>query len=212
MTEKVGSVYQRKPYFVFVILLKGGSEVDKVGKSWLSSKYRGVPHNNVEGKFYDSHFIDYKGYYIEVRISDYTPPPSGTSYRHWRAGNGIMLVFDLSNQDSFDMINDYLEDSFRGCITSAVKLLIGNKSDKKDTIDRDQIHRYASKHGLKYMETSAETGDGVNKAFEYLLDRMIEKNLKKGLEEEEKDDPVNMEQNEVVGKKEKKKALACSFV
>ena len=46
-------------------------------------------------------------------------------------------------------------------------------------IDKSEMNKFEKENGIKIMEVSAKTGDGIDKAFEYIIQKLIENNEKK---------------------------------
>ena len=90
----------------------------------------------------------------------------------FQKAQGVMVVFDVTNQKSFDDLKFWL-DSVKTHIYDddyVPIVIIGNKIDlqkrvvqKKDAID------FAEKNNYHYYETSAKTGDGVDNAIKELV-------------------------------------------
>ena len=90
----------------------------------------------------------------------------------FQKAQGVMVVFDVTNQKSFDDLKFWL-DSIKTHIYDDDYIpivIIGNKIDlqkrvvqKKDAID------FAEKNHYHYYETSAKTGDGVDNAIKELV-------------------------------------------
>ena len=84
-----------------------------------------------------------------------------------RAAVGVLLVFDITNKSSFengipkmlDLIQP--DDDMR-------MILVGNKADAEDRrkVTRRQAEEFAANLGVLYFETSAVTGQNVQKVFE----------------------------------------------
>ena len=56
-----------------------------------------------------------------------------------------------------------------------------NKCDltEERQIDKNEISKFEKENGIKIMEVSAKTGNGIDKAFEYIIEKLINKNEKK---------------------------------
>ena len=48
---------------------------------------------------------------------------------YYRGADGIVIVYDVGNKDSFRHINDWLNEVNRYAPETTIKLLVGNKSD-----------------------------------------------------------------------------------
>jgi len=53
-------------------------------------------------------------------------------------------------------------------------ILLGNKSDLERQVDRAEAEDLAKRLGCDYLETSAKTGDNVEKAFKYIAKACVE--------------------------------------
>ena len=60
--------------------------------------------------------------------------------------------------------------------TNIIKMLVGNKIDQEDSreITRDERARFARKHSMLFIEASARTREGVQIAFEELVQKVNE--------------------------------------
>jgi small GTP-binding protein len=86
---------------------------------------------------------------------------------YFRSAAAALIVFDLTNRNSFLNISEWLE-SFRSANSEKAALfLVGNKTDLRDmrAVEREDAEKWAAEHGAQYFETSARTGDGVSDVF-----------------------------------------------
>nr|BAG81978.1 small GTPase Rab27 [Doryteuthis pealeii] len=94
----------------------------------------------------------------------------------FRDAMGFLLLFDLTSEQSFMNTRNWLTQlqTHAYCDNPDI-VLIGNKSDleEKRKVSEEQIQEFAEKHNLKYFEASAATGQGVAKAVECLLDKVM---------------------------------------
>ena len=94
--------------------------------------------------------------------------------------HGAILVFDLSRVSTFHKMKNWLID-MRNLIEEKVPFIIlGNKADLLsevgEVINRNEPKQYAEAEESVYIETSAKTGDNVEKAFVELTQRMRKHN------------------------------------
>jgi len=96
-----------------------------------------------------------------------------TSY--YRGANGIIIVFDVTNQTSFESVKKWLDDVERHASQNIVKLLIGNKCDleHKRVVDYHTAKALADRLNMPYLETSAKAATNVEKAFEKLAENTM---------------------------------------
>lgn len=94
----------------------------------------------------------------------------------FRDAMGFLLLFDLTNEQSFVNTRNWLTQlqTHAYCDNPDI-VLIGNKVDLEDkrTVTEAQILEFAENHNLKYFDASAATGQGVNKAVECLLEKVM---------------------------------------
>jgi len=85
----------------------------------------------------------------------------------YKGADGQLLVFDLTNPETFDNIAKWQID-IKNCINSDLPgLILANKNDLVDQrkVDSNEIKNLANKLNLGYIETSALTGENVHEAF-----------------------------------------------
>ncbi|XP_066263797.1 dnaJ homolog subfamily C member 27-like [Branchiostoma lanceolatum] len=91
------------------------------------------------------------------------------------------LVYDITSQSSFDTLDTWLRELGKyGGLNSEV-VVVANKTDlkAKRVISMADGRKWASAHKLKYYETSAVTGDGVQQMFQDLLMAVREREAQK---------------------------------
>ncbi len=98
---------------------------------------------------------------------------------------GILLVFDLTFEESFDNIRNWLRYIRTHAPEDVYKVLIGNKCDLEDerVIEKAKIEELAQEVGLNYFEVSAKTNINVQEAFIYVAKKIKEKCFKEGEED-----------------------------
>jgi small GTP-binding protein len=97
----------------------------------------------------------------------------------YEGASGALLAFDLSRQNTFSSMKTWLSEMRSIMKNEIPKVIIGNKSDLipeiGQIIDRSMVEEYAKKEDCLYIETSAKTGDNVEKAFLELTQHMVKK-------------------------------------
>ncbi len=89
---------------------------------------------------------------------------------YYRGARGAAIVFDLSNQESFEHIPRWVDEIKRETNDDIPILLIGNKSDLINSreVTSGDIYNITRQFKLLYMQTSAKTGAEVSKCFDVL--------------------------------------------
>ena len=86
---------------------------------------------------------------------------------YYKGAHGILLVYDITLKESFESLNDWLNEIKKNTSKNIVKVLIGNKIDLNDKriISFDEAKEFADNNNMKYIETSAKTATNVDQAF-----------------------------------------------
>ena len=92
-----------------------------------------------------------------------------TSY--YRGAHGVIMVYDVTDQSSFDHLTSWIKDVDLYSGEEVTKLLIGNKDDNPalKVVDPDQAREFAKDHSMLFMEASAMRSVNVNAAFKLLV-------------------------------------------
>lgn len=84
-------------------------------------------------------------------------------------GDGFLLVFDLTNRETFESVKSHRENVLRvkADDENLPIILVGNKNDLKTNrkISTEEANGLANKWHIPYIETSAKTKENVDKAF-----------------------------------------------
>eukprot|EP00117_Sycon_ciliatum_P037433 scpid69131/ scgid28006/ Ras-related protein Rab-27A len=97
----------------------------------------------------------------------------GVATALFRSAMGFLLVFDLTNKQSFVNLRDWLEQIKTHSYTQTPHIVIvGNKLDlaARRTVTTAEAEEMAGKLNLPYIECSACTGKNVELAVHKLLD------------------------------------------
>ena len=88
-----------------------------------------------------------------------------TSYYH--NSDGIAIVYDVTDRDSFDSVNHWFSDVSRLASNDVCTILIGNKSDLNEQrkIKTSEGKNLASSLGIPFLETSAKNANNVDEMF-----------------------------------------------
>lgn len=87
---------------------------------------------------------------------------------YYRGAMGILLVYDVTDDQSFQNIRNWIRNIEQHAADNVNKILIGNKADMESEKDVDYARgqALAQEYEIKFFETSAKTNQNVVEAFE----------------------------------------------
>ena len=98
------------------------------------------------------------------------------TYSYYRGCNVILVVFDVTDRQSFDNVNNWVECIDKFAKSNVLRILVGNKIDLTDkrVVSNDEGKKLAEKYKLKYYEISALKSEGLNEMFEDAAKEYVE--------------------------------------
>ena len=115
---------------------------------------------------------------------------------YFRGASGALLVFDITRRQTFSSVTSWLNDLRQIAEEGIVVVLVGNKTDlceegqhngsakeqhvglkreSKRAVSREEAEAWCRDNGvLRYVETSAKSGEGVEAAFLEVAQRIYE--------------------------------------
>ena len=169
-----------EPTMTFKILTIGESGV---GKTCVLRRF-------VENKFLKNHLatigIDFKtktlninNQEIKLKIWDTAGQERfrNITTQYYKGADGIVLVYDVTEESSYDKIRDWMEQILYNTQRDDIGLvLLGNKCDMEPrTVTEEQGNKMAEELKISYFETSALNGQGIKEAFEQLTRDIMKK-------------------------------------
>jgi len=96
---------------------------------------------------------------------------------YYRAASAAILVYDISNQDSFEAVKEWVQELKTNVLDDIVIAIAGHKSDLENSrqVNKAQAVEYARKIGAFLHETSALNNNGIEELFEIMAKSLIEK-------------------------------------
>ena len=103
-------------------------------------------------------------------------------------------MYDITDRDSFENLNSWLNEIEKNANKNVYKLLIGNKCDLEDKrkVSYQEGKDFATSNGMQFIETSAKADTKVKEAFELLTQEIIKANLTKDKTMEKKEKTVHL--------------------
>ena len=171
------------------ILILGNSQVGK--SSILNQFTEGVFTESIPptlGIDYKINKVEVDGTEIKLQIWDTAGQERFKSITEnfYKGAQGIILVFDLTDQESFSTIRNWLKNIYEKAGRSVVVCLLGNKLDivEKANVDpgfRIDRKRFVPDHEIdelikevpiKFMKSSAKNDININESFQYLASQI----------------------------------------
>ena len=92
-----------------------------------------------------------------------------------------MLVYDITDLESFQNLTSWLIEIEKHANKNVYKILVGNKSDLENErkVSIETGKEFALQHGMKFYETSAKNSNNVFDSFQALAEEIIKDNNKK---------------------------------
>jgi len=95
---------------------------------------------------------------------------------YYRGAHGIIVVYDITNKNSFVGIQKWLNEAERHANRQVKVLLLGNKTDleQERQVSAQEAQRWVKdKEGILFIEASAKTGDNVEESFMLLIKEIV---------------------------------------
>ncbi|WOL01586.1 ras-related protein RABD1 isoform X1 [Canna indica] len=156
--------------YLFKLLLIGDSSV---GKSCLLLRF-------ADDSYVDSYIstigVDFKirtfeldGKTVKLQIWDTAGQERFRTITssYYRGAHGIIIVYDITEMESFNNIKQWLSEIDRYASDSVCKLLVGNKCDLAENrvVEEEKAKEFADSLGIPFLETSAKDSINVEEAF-----------------------------------------------
>ncbi|KAF9928282.1 Ras- protein Rab-18 [Linnemannia zychae] len=96
---------------------------------------------------------------------------------YYRGAQGVILVYDVTNRDSFNDLQTWFNELDTYCSSKeVVRMIVGNKVDKESSreVSKQEGQELARKLQTLFVECSAKTKLGVQQAFDELVQQIID--------------------------------------
>ena len=164
----------------FKIVIVGDSFV---GKTNIMSKYLKNKFNEnskaTVGVEFGSKQFNIEGHLINAQIWDTagTEKYKAITSAYYRGAKGGFVVYDITRKDSFKSVDKWVNDLIAAGDKKMIILVIGNKCDleEKRQVTKEQGESKARFLEVAFMETSALSGENLDKAFEMMMNEIYKK-------------------------------------
>ena len=165
---------------MFKVVLVGDSFV---GKTNIMSKYlKNEFHEDSKatvGVEFGSRQFTIEGHSIKAQVWDTAGQEryKAITSAYYKGAKGAFVVYDITRKGSFESVERWVNDLLSSGDKKITILLIGNKCDLEEQrqITKEQGEEKAAKLELAFLETSAFSGQNLDKAFEMMVNEIYKK-------------------------------------
>lgn len=179
--------------YLFKLLLIGNSGV---GKSCILMRYA---DNSFTENFFNTIGVDFKiktitlnDQVIKMQIWDTAGQDRFRTLTssYYRGAHGIIIVYDVTNKDSFDNVRQWMQEIEKFASENVNKLLVGNKSDLEEQreVTYDEGVELAKKFDIPFLEVSAKNALHVDDTFTTMATEIQARFLKEKSQKKDKKD------------------------
>ena len=166
----------------FNILLIGNAAVGKTSliKKFINNEYDPTSISTIGIEFFQKEIvINNKNYPLKIMDSGGQERYHAILPSYFRNVDGIIFVFDLTNNNSFESLTNWLKMADDNGEFKSI--LVGNKVDLKGIreVKEEDINKFREKNSLEYFETSSKDGTNVNEIFRRITELLINTELKR---------------------------------
>ncbi|KAG1790985.1 P-loop containing nucleoside triphosphate hydrolase protein [Suillus fuscotomentosus] len=156
--------------YLFKLLLIGDSGV---GKSCLLLRFADDTYTesyiSTIGVDFKIRTIELEGKTVKLQIWDTAGQERFRTITssYYRGAHGIIVVYDVTDNDTFTNVKQWLQEIDRYASEGVNKLLVGNKSDltSKKVVEYSVAKEFADQLNIPFLETSAKNATNVEQSF-----------------------------------------------
>ncbi|KAJ7280374.1 ras-domain-containing protein [Mycena rebaudengoi] len=163
------------------LLLIGNSSVGKSSLLLRFSDEQWLPEDESSatiGVDFRVHKMEVKGKKVKLSIWDTAGQERFRTITssYYRGAQGIILVYDVSNRESYDALPRWYSELETYVSDKVVKILVGNKVDKEFSrqVPTAEAQAFATRMNSLFVEASAKTSVGVREAFTDVVERIMD--------------------------------------
>ena len=154
-----------------------------VGKSNILLKY---VHNKFVNEYqstvgveFGAKNIDIEGQTFRIQIWDTTGQENFRCLTRSYFKNSVcaIITYDITNKQSFDNIQEWINEVKNQVSDKVLLVLVGNKIDLENEriVNYDEGKKFAEDNDMLFIETSALNGNGINQLFNMCCNDIYEK-------------------------------------
>ena len=131
---------------------------------------------------------------------------------YYKGAKGALIVYDITKKSSFNNIDKWISDLKLNGDKNICIIILGNKSDLSDKreVTKEEGIKKSEMFKTAFLETSALNGDNIGKAFEELIQQIIQNNKNFFEDNDKKDMDKGINLNEIDKNNDKNKCCLSS--
>ena len=153
------------------VIVLGSSEVGKtcILNRYFNNEFQENALSTI-GIDFQTKFFKFDDQKVKVNYTDTAGQEKfrAISVNYLKGTNGVILVFDITNKESFDLLETWMNDLKENNKVDISKVLIGNKLDLAEDrqVQKEEAEKFAKSIGCKYYEGSAKSGENIKEALD----------------------------------------------
>ena len=165
---------------MFKVVLVGDSFVGKTNimSKYIKNEFHEDSKATVGVEFVSKQFT-VEGHSIKAQIWDTAGQEryKAITSAYYKGAKGAFIVYDITRKQSFESVEKWVNDVTAVADKKITIILIGNKSDLEDQrqVTKEQGEEKANKLELAFLETSAFSGENLDKAFDLMINEVYKK-------------------------------------
>ena len=162
------------------VVLVGDSGVGKTNimSKYLKNEFREDSKATVGVEFGAKQFT-VEGHSIKAQIWDTAGQEryKAITSAYYKGAKGAFICYDITRKNTFDSVNKWVSDLTATADKKITIILIGNKSDLEDQrqVTKEMGEEKAKDLQLAFLETSAKSGDNLEKGFQMMINEIYKK-------------------------------------
>jgi len=165
-------------HYLFKYIIIGDSSV---GKSNILMKFA---HNKFSDEYQATIGVEFGAKNIEIdsrvyriQIWDTAGQENFRSITRSYYKNSVcaLVVYDVTKKKSFENVQKWIQDVQAQSPKTILIFLVGNKIDLEEqrVISFDEGNNFAAQNGIRFTETSAKTGEGIEELFKMTVEHIV---------------------------------------
>ena len=178
---------------LFKIILVGDTSVGKTNiiNKYIKNEFREDFYATIGVEFSHKKFV-VENRKIKAQIWDTAGQEryKAITRAYYKGAKGAFIVYDITRKETFDDVDKWRNELISSCNQEITVMLIGNKCDLEDQreISKEQGEEKAKSFGFSFLETSALSGENLEKGFQMLIEEIYQKYKV----EQSKSDEINL--------------------